>query len=96
MPNKTRFFFTTDLKILNLIFHNFVLFCEFKYYLAIMQLRLQPRRNRGITNSKFIIKIILFVAILFLAIFLLDKIKMPIPNELIKQEISNDKLITIK
>ena len=41
-------------------------------------------------------KIILFVAIFFLAIFLLDKIKMPTPNKLIKQEISNDKLITVK
>tara|TARA_Y100000590_G_scaffold380884_1_gene449539 strand:- start:18 stop:203 length:186 start_codon:yes stop_codon:yes gene_type:complete len=61
-----------------------------------MQLRLQPRSSRGITNSKLIIKIILFVAIFFLAIFLLDKIKMPTPNKLIKQEISNDKLITVK
>ena len=32
----------------------------------------------------------------FTAIFLLDKIEMPAPNKLIKQEIGNDKLITVK
>ena len=32
----------------------------------------------------------------FLAIFFLDKLEMPVPNKLIKQEISNDKLITLK
>ena len=61
-----------------------------------MQLRLQPKTSRGITNSKFIIKIILLAVIFFLAIFLLDKIKMPAPNKLIKQEIGNDKLIKLK
>ncbi len=61
-----------------------------------MQLRLQPRTGRGITKSKLVIKAILFVSIFSLAIFLLDKIEMPVPNKLIKQEISNDKLITLK
>ena len=61
-----------------------------------MQLRLQPRTNRGSTKKKLVIKIILFALILLLTIFLLDKIEMPIPNKLIKQEISNDKLITLK
>jgi len=61
-----------------------------------MQLRLQPKTSRGIANSKFIIKIILLAVIFFLAIFLLDKIKMPAPNKLIKQEIGNDKLIILK
>jgi len=61
-----------------------------------MQLRLQRKTNRGITNSKFVIKVILFVSVFFLAIFLLDKIKMPAPNKFIKQEISNDKFITVK
>jgi len=46
--------------------------------------------------SKLVIKIILFALIFILAIFLLDKIEIPVPNKLIKQEISNDKLITIK
>jgi len=61
-----------------------------------MQLRLQPRTGRGITKRKIVIKAILFVSIFSLAIFLLDKIEMPVPNKLIKQKISNDKLITLK
>ena len=61
-----------------------------------MQLRLGPRHSRSLVNRSFVIKSILFVLILFLAIFLLDKIDMPVPTKLIKQEISNDKLITLK
>jgi len=61
-----------------------------------MQLRLKRRTNRSLPNSKFAIKTILFALILFLAIFLLDKIEMTVPTKLIKQEISNDKLITLK
>ena len=61
-----------------------------------MQLRLQPRSNRNLIKRNFIIKIILFALTFLLAIFLLDKIEMPVPNKLIKQEISNDKLITLK
>ena len=61
-----------------------------------MQLRLQPRTNKSFIRNKLAIKIILFVLIFSLAIFLLDKIEVPIPNKLIKQEISNDKLITLK
>jgi len=61
-----------------------------------MQLRLQPRSNRSLIRNKLAIKIILFTLIFFVAIFLLDKIEIPVPNKLIKQEISNDKLITLK
>ena len=61
-----------------------------------MQLRLQPRTNRGLIRNKLVIKTILFTLILLLAIFLLDRIEKPAPNKLIKQEISNDKLITLK
>ena len=61
-----------------------------------MQLRLQPRTNRNLIGKKLVIKIILFTLIFLLAIFFLDKIEIPVPNELIKQEISNDKLITLK
>jgi len=53
--------------------------------------RFQPRTNRN-----FVIKIILIILIFFIGIFLLDKIDFPVPNKLIKQEISNDKLITLK
>ena len=61
-----------------------------------MQLRLQPRTNRGLIRNKIVIKIILFTLIFLLAIFLLDKIEIAAPNKLIKQEISNEKLITLK
>jgi len=61
-----------------------------------MQLRLQPRTNRSLIRNKLAIKIILFALIFLLAIFLLDKIEIATPNKLIKQEISNDKLITLK
>jgi len=64
--------------------------------LIIMQLRLQPRNNKNLLRSKLIIKIILFLSIFSLAIFFLDKIEIGAPGELIKQEISNDKLITLK
>ena len=61
-----------------------------------MQLRLKPRAsNRSIIN-KLLIKTILFTVIFLLAIFLLDKIDVGAPNKLIKQKISNDKLITLK
>ena len=80
-------------KILNLIFHNYVLIFECKYKLTIMQLgsRFEPKTNRNL-----IIKIILFLLVFFLGIFLLDKIDFPTPKKIIKQEISNDKFILLK
>ena len=53
--------------------------------------RFQPGTNRNL-----VIKIILIILIFFLGIVLLDKIDFPVPKKLIKQEISNDKLITLK
>jgi len=61
-----------------------------------MQLRLTPRYSKHQAIRKIVIKTILFAIIFFVAIFLLDKIEMPAPNKFIKQEISNDKLITLK
>ena len=61
-----------------------------------MQLRLQARNSRGPIIRKLIIKTILFASIFSLAIFLLDKIEIPVPNKHIKQELSDDKLITLK
>ena len=61
-----------------------------------MQLRLNSRSEKSLTKRKFIIKTVLFALIFFIAIFLLDKIKVSAPNKLIKQTISNDKLITLK
>ena len=61
-----------------------------------MQLRLKSRTERYSSVGKLTIKSLLFLLVLSLAIFLLDKIEVSVPNELIKQEISNDKLITLK
>jgi len=61
-----------------------------------MQLRLSPRSSKGFIRKSFVVKGILFAVILLLAIFLLDKINMPAPSKLIKQELGNDKLITVK
>ena len=61
-----------------------------------MQLRLKPRTSRSLLGRNLVIKIILIPIVLFLGIFLLDKIDFPVPKKFIKQEISNDKLITLK
>ena len=61
-----------------------------------MQLRLKPRTSRNFISKVLVIKMILIVAIFFIGIFLLDKIDFPTPTKFIKQEISNDKLITLK
>tara|TARA_B110000263_G_scaffold149428_1_gene129645 strand:+ start:207 stop:377 length:171 start_codon:yes stop_codon:yes gene_type:complete len=56
-----------------------------------MQLRLKPKRN-----NHLLIKTILFIATFSVAIFLLDKIEVSAPSKIIKKEISNDKIITLK
>ena len=61
-----------------------------------MQLNLRPRRSRSIVSKTLIAKTVLFCIIFLLAIFLLDQINLPAPAKLIKQEISNDKIITLK
>ena len=61
-----------------------------------MQLRLQPRNGKSLTRNKIIIKTVLVVFIFFLVVILLDKIDVSVPSKLIQQEISNDKLITLK
>jgi len=61
-----------------------------------MQLRLKPRTNRNLIIRNLVIKIILIFLVFYLGIFLLDKIDFPTPTKYIKQEISNDKLITLK
>ena len=61
-----------------------------------MQLRFKPRTDRRLVINRILIKTVLFGGIFLFAIFLLDKIEMPKPNKFIKQEISNDKLITLK
>ena len=61
-----------------------------------MQLRLRPRTNRNPITRSVVIKIFLIIVVFFLGIFCLDKIGFPAPTKLIKQEISNEKLIKLK
>ena len=61
-----------------------------------MQLRLNPRTNKNLINRNLVIKIILIFLVFSLGTYLLDKIDFPTPKKLIKQEISNDKFITLK
>ncbi len=61
-----------------------------------MQLRLTPRRNTNLFSRGLIIKTVLALIVFFLAIILIDRIDFPVPTKLIKQEITNDKLITLK
>jgi hypothetical protein len=61
-----------------------------------MQLRFKSKPDNSLISRAFLIKTILVVLIFLFAVFLLDKINMPTPTKIIKQEISNDKLITLK
>ena len=61
-----------------------------------MQLRFKPRNDKNLIIRKLVIKAVLFALVFVIAIFLIDKIEMPVPNKLIKQQISNDKLVTLK
>lgn len=61
-----------------------------------MQLRLKPRTRKNLISRSLVIKIILIFLVFTVGIFLLDKIDFPTPKKFIKQEISNDKLITLK
>ena len=61
-----------------------------------MQLRLKPRTSRNPISRNLIIKTTLILLVFFLGIFLLDQIDFPKPTKLIKQEINNDQLITLK
>ena len=61
-----------------------------------MQLRLRPRSQNRFFTSGRIIKITTVILAIFAIIFFLGKLEMPAPKELIKQKISNDKLIKLK
>tara|TARA_Y100000590_G_scaffold341821_1_gene390112 strand:- start:643 stop:954 length:312 start_codon:yes stop_codon:yes gene_type:complete len=95
IPNKTRFFLTVT-RNFKFDFSQLCLIFQCKYNLIIMQLRLQPRARKNIISRNLLIKTILIFLIFFLGIFLLDKIDFPTPTKPVEQEISNDKLITLK
>ena len=61
-----------------------------------MQLRLNPRNTRSSLLRKLVIKKILIIFAIFVVIFFLEKLELSTPKKIIKQEISNDKLIELK
>ena len=61
-----------------------------------MQLRLNPRTTRSSLLRKLVIKTILIIFTIFVVIFFLGKLELSTPKKIIKQEISNDKLIELK
>tara|TARA_B100001013_G_scaffold92864_1_gene51729 strand:- start:619 stop:804 length:186 start_codon:yes stop_codon:yes gene_type:complete len=61
-----------------------------------MQLRLNPRTTRSSLLRKLVIKMILIIFAIFVVIFFLGKLELSSPKKIIKQEISNDKLIELK
>ena len=61
-----------------------------------MQLRLNPRTTRSSLLRKLVFKIILIIFAIFVVIFFLGKLELSTPKKIIKQEISNDKLIELK
>ena len=61
-----------------------------------MQLRLNPRTTRSSLLRKLVIKLILIIFAIFVVIFFLGKLELSTPKKIIKQEISNDKLIELK
>ena len=61
-----------------------------------MQLRLNPRTTRSSLLRKLVIKIILIIFAIFVVIFFLGKLELSTPKKIIKQEISNEKLIELK
>ena len=61
-----------------------------------MQLRLNPKTSRSSSLRKPVIKIILIIFAILGVIFFLGQLELSTPKELIKKEISNDKLIKLK
>ena len=61
-----------------------------------MQLRLHPRNNKKLLFIKLIMRTILGLLVFFLFIFVVDKMNFAKPIKFIKQEIGNDKFITLK
>ncbi|KPU82462.1 hypothetical protein JI56_01885 [SAR11 cluster bacterium PRT-SC02] len=55
-----------------------------------MQLKFKRQQSIGQTITKQIIKILLVIAFVVFAIFLLEKINFPAPKEKIKIDISNE------
>ena len=61
-----------------------------------MQMKPKTSFSKPFNIYKLVLKILLPIVGFFGVIYILGQIELPAPNKLIKKEISNEKLITIK
>ena len=61
-----------------------------------MQIKPKTSFSKPFNIYKLVLKILLPVLAVFGIIYLLGQIELPAPNKLIKKEIPNEKLITVK
>ena len=61
-----------------------------------MQLSLNRKSGRSPIANKPIVKIVITIVAVLIVVFFLGKLELSTPKKLIKQEISNDKLIKLK
>ena len=69
------------LPILNLIYHKYVLFFEFKYIFFTMQLKYNRQPSIGSSIGRILIKLILVLIFMIVVIFLIEKINFPSPEQ---------------
>ena len=78
------------LPILNLIYHKYVLFFEFKYIFLTMQLKYNRSESIGSSLARIAIKLILILIIGIVAIFLVEKINFPSPEKNYQIDITDE------
>ena len=78
------------LPILNLIYHKYVLFFEFKYIFFTMQLKYNRQPSIGSSIGRILIKLFLALIFLIVVIFLIEKINFPSPTQKYKIDITDE------
>ena len=78
------------LPILNLIYHKYVLFFEFKYIFFTMQLKYNRQPSIGSSIGRILIKLILVLIFMIVVIFLIEKINFPSPKQNYKIDITDE------
>ena len=72
-----------------MIYHKFVLISEFKYILSTMQPRLNLRSKNNSSLLGITLKGLIFIALISLAFYLVDKIDFPSPQSDTKEDVTN-------
>ena len=73
-----------------MIYHKYVLFIEFKYIFLTMQLKYNRQRGIGSSFTRILIKLVLIFVIFVVAIFLVEKVNFPSPEQKFKIDITNE------